>query len=133
MGVLELGDSAWWGVGEHFGVTLERQVLNVTGKLAGAASSSDADEALTDGALDSLEELNAADAIVYDYALERAGVGSREERTRLKDPCVCGTAVRLGDLCGPSAVKAAEYDMIAAALREHELELRRKDEELASV
>ena len=129
VGVLELGDSAWRGVGDHFGVTLRRQVLNVTGELGSAVSSSDAGEVLTEGALDLLEERTAADAMVYDYALERAGVASRDERTRLKRRALAAQLVRLGDLCGQSAVKVAMYDM----LQKVEGEIRRKDDELASV
>jgi len=145
VGILELGDSAWRGVGEHFGVTLQRHVMNVTGELGSAATSSDAGEVLTDRALDLLEERTAADAMVFDYALERAGVASREERTRLNERAFAAQLVRLGDLCGSSAAKAAEYDIVAANLHELEAgqesllereralqeELRRKDEELA--
>ena len=144
VGILELGDSAWRGVGEHFGVTLRSQILNVTGELGSAVSSSDAGEVLADGALDLLEERTAADAMVYDYALERAGVASRDERTRLGERAFAAQLVRLGDLCGRSAAKAAEYDIAAGNLqvleagqrslleRERALqeELRCKDEEL---
>ena len=147
VGILELGESAWRGVGEHFGVTLRRQVLNVTGDLGGAVSSSDAGEVFTDRALDLLEERTAADALVYDYALERAGVASRDERTRLNERAFAGQLVRLGDLCGRSAAKAADYDSVAGnlheleadqqSLLEHERalqeELRCKDEELAQM
>jgi hypothetical protein len=133
VGILELGDSAWRGVGEHFGVTLRRQVLNVTGDLGSAVSSGDVGEVITDRALDLLEERTAADAIVYDYALERAGVASRDERMRLKRRALAAQLVRLGDLCGQSAVKVAQHDMVAAALQELEEELRRKDDELAGV
>ncbi len=129
VGILELGVSSWQGVGEHFGVSLRRQVLNVTGELGSAVSSHDAGEVLTDGALDLLEERTAADAMVYDYALERAGVASREERTRLKGRALASQLVRLGDLCGRSAVKVAQYDM----LQKLGEELRRTDEQLASV
>jgi hypothetical protein len=145
VGILELGESAWRGVGEHFGVSLQRHVMNVTGDLGSAASSTDVGEVFTDGVLDLLEERTAADAIVYDYALEHAGVASREERTRLKERAFAAQLVRLGDLCGPSAAKAAQYDIVAANLHELEAgqqsllereralqeELRRKDEELA--
>jgi hypothetical protein len=129
VGILELGPSAWRGVGEHFGVTLRRQVLNVTGELGSAVSSGDTGEVLTDGALDLLEERTAADAMVYDYALERAGVASREECRRLKGRSLAAQLVRLGDLCGRSAVKVTQYDM----LQKLDEELRRRDEELATV
>ena len=145
VGILELGESAWRGVGEHFGVTLRSQVLNVTGDLGSAVSSSDAGDVVTDRALDLLEERTAADAIVYDYALERAGVASRDERTRLNERAFAAQLVRLGDLCGRSAAKAAEYDIVAGNLHELEAaqqsllereralqeELRCRDEELA--
>jgi hypothetical protein len=128
VGILELGVSSWQGVGEHFGVSLRRQVLNVTGELGSAVSSHDAGEVLTEGALDLLDERTAADAMVYDYALERAGVASLE-RTRLKGRALASQLVRLGDLCGRSAVKVAQYDM----LQKLGQELRRTDEQLASV
>jgi hypothetical protein len=145
VGILELGESAWRGVGEHFGVSLQRHVMNVTGDLGSAASGSDVGQVFTDDVPDLLQERTAADAILYDYALEHAGVASREERARLKERAFAAQLVRLGDLCGSSAAKAAQYDIVAANLRRLETgqqsllgreralqeELRRKDEELA--
>jgi hypothetical protein len=133
VGILELGESAWRGVGEHFGVTLQPGVFNVTGRLGSAVTGGNAGEVFTDDVLGLLEERTAADAIVYDYALERAGIAGREERRRLKERTFAAQLVRLGDLCGPSAVKAAEYDVVAATLERVEEELHRKDEELVSV
>lgn len=75
VGVLELDDTAWEGLGRHFGVELERQEVNVTGEV-GDPMSLAADECLTDGCLDSLERRNMVDRIVYEHGLRLAGISS---------------------------------------------------------
>jgi hypothetical protein len=128
VGILELGEHAWRGVGEHFGVSLDQRQTNVTGELGSAASSGDDGNVLTDGVLELLEQRSGADALIYDHALAAAGIASRAERQRISNHAFAAQLVRLGDLCGASAAKAARHDARERALEEA---LRRKDEELA--
>ncbi len=108
---------------------------------------------LTAEALDLIEQHSAADLLVYDHVLARAGLGAGERR-RLTHGAFAHQLVKLGDLVGHSATRladqvevlrtAAEGDrrQSQAALEESrdqrhadevhglESELRRRDEEL---
>jgi hypothetical protein len=116
VGVLELGDSAWRGVARLFGVTLDPIKANVTGELASLAAIRPEETLFTADALDLLEQRNAADVLVYDHALARAGVDARERR-RLSDGAFAHQLVKLGDLIGHSAAHAAVLAGTVESLR----------------
>ena len=136
VGVLELGQSAWDGVGQIFGVNIEQQRTHVTGDLGRAAGDVDDVDVLTAGALELLQERTAVDALVYDHALERAGL-EKSERNRVIDEAFAAQLVRLGDLCGVSAANAARLaataELLNGQLRDQSEELRRKDADLAQM
>lgn len=136
VGILELGQQAWEGVGHTFDVTLEPRRAHVTGELGSAASIVDDGEVLTGAGLELLEERTAVDALIYDHALERAGVASRE-RARVIKAAFASQLVRLGDLCGASAAKAARdaatVERLSDRLQQQSDEVRRKDEYLAQM
>lgn len=121
VGILERGQSAWDGVGHISGVKLERHRSNVTGELGSVAADRDDVGALTAGALELLEERTAVDALIYDQALDRAGL-DKSERNRVIDDAFASQLVRLGDLCGVSAASAARLaataDMLNGQLRD---------------
>ncbi len=108
VGVLELRDSAWLGVAQLFDVTLDPVELNVTGEVLRPTAAHREEEVLTAEAFELLAERSAADAIVYEYALTRAGLDAHE-RGRVKDLAFARQLVKLGDFLGRSAAQAAEY------------------------
>jgi hypothetical protein len=116
VGVIELGDSAWQGVARLFGVTLDPIKVNVTGELVSLAAIRPGEALFTANALDLLERRNAADMLVYDHALTRAGVDARERR-RLSDGAFAHQLVKLGDLIGHSAAHTAVLAGTVESLR----------------
>ncbi len=107
VGVLELGDSAWRGFSRLFGVPLEPRRLQVTGDLVSLVGASAGATLINSDALELIERRSAADRIVYDHALARAGVGDRE-RLRLAEEAFARQLVRFGDLLGDSAARLKE-------------------------
>ncbi len=69
VGVLELGDSVWRGLGRLFGVELDPTELNATEELGGLIPVGPGDCLLTPEALDLIEQRSAADLPVYDHVL----------------------------------------------------------------
>jgi hypothetical protein len=117
VGVLELDESVWRGVAQLFGVKLCPIEVNVAGELARPAAAPPAGrKLLTVDALDLIEQRSAADLIVYDHVLTRAGLDCRERR-RLADGAFAQQLVKLGDLVGSSAAEAAEQTKAAEVLR----------------
>jgi len=98
--VLEFGNRTWYGLERVFGVKLEPLKLNVTTE--GRATPIRPGEALlTDETLDLLEQRNAADLLVYDHLLARAGANTRE-RQRITQSAFVQQLAKFGDLVGHS-------------------------------
>jgi hypothetical protein len=107
VGVLELGDDAWRGVARLFAVTLDPVSVNVTGEHVVPEATQPEGEVFAADVLDLIERRSAADLLVYDHALIQAGLDARERR-RLMDSAFARQLVKLGDLVGHSAARAAE-------------------------
>ncbi len=107
VGVLELGEAVWSGLGGMFGVTLQPNAFNATEDHGALIPIGPNERLLTAETLELLEQRNAADLLVYDYALVRAGLDAPERRL-LTDSAFASQLVRLGDLIGRSAAQAAE-------------------------
>lgn len=101
VGVLELGSSAWQGLARLFGVELESRKVNVTSALACRDGAVPKENLLLEEAQGLVERRNAADRIVYDYALKAAGV-------------VCGERPRLADAAFQAQVSRTQ-DRFAGA------------------
>jgi hypothetical protein len=130
VGVLELDESAWRGVEQLFGVKLDPIEVNVTGEFVKPASAHLAGQKLmTADVLDLIEQRSAADLIVYDHALIRAGLDSRERR-RLANSAFANQLVKMGDLVGRSATEAAAQAKAAEILRNQLKEHEQRREEL---
>ncbi len=114
VGVLELGDDIWHGLGRMFGIKLEPLRLNMTEEVS-VIPVRLGDELLTAEALDLLEQRNAADLLVYDHALARAGANTHERR-RIARNAFAQQLVKFGDLVGHSAARAAEQAEMVAAM-----------------
>ncbi len=132
VGVLELGDSAWRGIADLFDVTLDPNKLNVTGELVSLAAVQPGETLFTADVLDLIEQRNAADLLVYDHALTRAGSDARERR-RLSDGAFAHQLVKLGDLIGHSAAQAAEQAGVVEVLRSQLEERERSHAELDEI
>ena len=109
VGVLELGSSAWNGLAELFGVSLEPQTVNVTGETCRPVAAPAGARLFTAETLQLLEQRNAADQIVYSYALSLQGMHEREGQ-QIAESALAAQLVRLGDLLGSSAARLAEQD-----------------------
>lgn len=110
VGVLELGEDTWRGVARLFAVTLDPIDVNVTGEHVIPEAIRPEEELFAgDGVdiLDLLERRNAADLLLYDHALARAGLDAQERR-RLMDGAFARQLVKLGDILGHSAAQATE-------------------------
>jgi hypothetical protein len=116
VGVLELGNHAWHGLGRHFGLRLEPKSVNVTGETHSPVAASPGEKLFTTDALDLLEQRSAADRIVYDHALARAGIRGREG-LRLAGSAFAAQLIQLGDLLGASAARLAEQSQAAEDTR----------------
>jgi hypothetical protein len=82
VGVVELGNM-WQGLARLFDVELIPSRLNVTEELEGPAAA-EPKERVTRETLDLIEQRNAADLLVYDHVLARAGLNA-SERQQLGD------------------------------------------------
>jgi hypothetical protein len=130
IGVLELDERVWRGVEKLFGVKLNPIEVNVTGELVKPASAHLAGQKLlTVDVLDLIEQRSAADLIVYDHALLRAGLDSRERR-RLANGTFANQLVKMGDLVGRSAAEAAAQAESAEVLRSQLKEQEQRSEKL---
>jgi hypothetical protein len=116
VGVLELGSDVWQGLARLFDAKLEPARLNVTEELGSPMAVGPGEELVTAKALDLIEQRSAADLLVYDHALSRAGLETRE-RQRLGDGAFAHQLVKLGDLVGNAAAHAAEQAMVLEELR----------------
>jgi hypothetical protein len=116
VGVLELGQTVWSSLGAMFNVTLQPNAVNATEEHGPLIPIGPNERLLTAETLELLEQRNAADSLVYDHALARAGLDTRERRL-LTDGAFAGQLVKLGDLIGRSAAQAAERSEQVAALR----------------
>ena len=116
VGILELDGNIWQGLERLFGVKLNPTRLNVTDELGSPTPLGPEEKLITAEVLDLIEERNAADLLVYDHALTRAGVDA-DERRRLTDGAFAGQLVKLGDLVGYSAARAAEQAGVVEVLR----------------
>jgi hypothetical protein len=123
VGVLELGGDIWHGFARLFDVELTPTKLNVTEELGKPMTTEQGGELLTDEALDLIGQRSAADLLVYDHALSRAGVEACERR-RLGEGAFARQLVKLGDLVGKSATQAAEraatFEALHSRLKEQE-------------
>jgi hypothetical protein len=117
VGVLELGDDLWKGLAEMFGVDLEPVSVNVTEDLEGLIAMDPRQPLFTKEALELIERRTAADSLVYEHVLARAGLDVAE-RQRLRDAAFAQQLVKLGDLVGRSAARTAEQAVLVEALRE---------------
>ena len=106
VGALELGQAAWQGVAQLFGVRLDPVRENVTGHGVELATVGSEACASSPEALSLLHQRVEADAIVYDYALARMGV-EEAARRRLADDAFAQQQVRFDNLVGPSALRVA--------------------------
>jgi hypothetical protein len=116
VGVLELGDDLWKGLAEMFGVDLEPIRVNVTEDLDGLVALDPRQPLFTKEALELLERRSAADSLVYEHVLARAGLDVAE-RQRLRAAAFAQQLVKLGDLVGQSAARAADQAALVDALR----------------
>ncbi|HVR05898.1 MAG TPA: hypothetical protein VMS02_07630 [Solirubrobacteraceae bacterium] len=97
-GVLELGDSAWQGMGQFFGAALHPRRLNAAGDHGAPTPADTAHAEVVDAEeLQLLEQRSTADRIVYEQALELAGVGPLD-RSRIADVALASGLDRLEDL-----------------------------------
>jgi hypothetical protein len=112
--VLEFGNSVWRGLAHMFEVELEPLKMNVT-EDRGTTPIGPGEELLTVEALDLLEQRNAADLLVYDHVLAHAGANVCE-RQRIKQGAFAHQLVKLGNLLGHSAGRAAEQAEMIEAL-----------------
>jgi hypothetical protein len=78
VGVLELGSSAWQGLGNLFGVAVNPTTINVTSELGSSAKLELPDASFTSSVRDLIEQRNAGDRMVYDHALKSAGLVGEE-------------------------------------------------------
>ncbi len=106
VGALELGSDTWDGLGRLFGLKLKPRSLNVTGETYRPLAAPPGERLLTADALDLLEQRNAADRIVFDHALARAGIRGRK-RLRLAESSFADQLVRLRDMLGHSTATPA--------------------------
>jgi cell division protein FtsB len=132
VGVIELGDSAWRGVARLFDVTLDPIKANVTGELESLAAIRPGETLFTTEAFDLLEQRNAADMLVYDHMLTLAGLATHE-RQQLRDGAFARQLVKLGDLLGHSAARAAEQAGAVEVLRSELKERERSHAQLDEV
>jgi hypothetical protein len=116
VGVLERGDDMWGRLSELFGVTLEPLSVNRTEDLDGMIGMDPREPVFTPQALELIEQRTAADMLVYDHVLARAGLGASERR-QLKDGAFAQELVKLGDLVGRSAARAAEQAALVGVVR----------------
>jgi hypothetical protein len=116
VGVLELGGSVWQGLGRLFDVKLKPTKLNVTEELGSPTAAAPGEKLLTAGTLDLIERRSAADLLVYDHALTHTDLDAGARR-RLGDGAFAQQLVKLGDLAGASAARAAEQAVTVEALR----------------
>ncbi|HXA54732.1 MAG TPA: hypothetical protein VNV37_07640 [Solirubrobacteraceae bacterium] len=116
VGVLELGDGAWDGLGQSFGVTLAPTTSNVTPPAPNPIGVATDAALLAQGAIALIEQRSAADLRVYHHALALAGVAA-EHRKALCDQAFAHQLVKLGDLAGRSATQAADHAATIDALR----------------
>ena len=107
VGILELGEFVWRGLRRMFDVKLDPTMVNVTEEFGNLIAMGQEGQLLTAETIDLLEQRTAADLLVYDHALVRAGVDARERRL-LANGAFARQLVKLGDLAGRSAVQAAE-------------------------
>jgi hypothetical protein len=94
VGVLELGDKAWRGLAQLFGVHLEPRRINVTGDLGDPAPPTPGERLLTLDALHLVAQRNAADKIIYEHALSLADM-RRRERLNLAESAFAKQLTRL--------------------------------------
>jgi hypothetical protein len=107
VGVLELGASAWEGVAQLFGVTLNPITINVTGEQIAPTPVEPGEKFLTAEALDLIAQRSVADVILYEHALTHAGIDTPLHQ-RLTDSIFSRQLVQAGDLLGRTTGDAVE-------------------------
>ncbi len=107
VGVLELSDGLWPGLAKLFELELDPTSVNVTEELGDLIPTPPADQLLTTETFKLIEQRNEVDLLIYDHVLARVGLDARERR-RLGDSAFARELVKLGDLLGRSAARAAE-------------------------
>jgi hypothetical protein len=139
VGVLELGHTAWEGVGRLFDATLTPIEVNVAGLNLPMPMPGDDPVPFSCEDLALIEQRSAADAIVFDHALQRAGLSGRQRR-QLSDGAFARQLVRFGGLLGRCGARAPEpseaVELLQAQLHEQEelrAELARHREWLAGI
>ncbi len=116
VGALELGATAWEGIGRVFGVRLEPTVVNATGVGLSPVAIKDEEHLMTKDVLELLALRTNVNRRLYDQVLAQAGLGA-DERRSLVQYAFAGQLVKLGDLVGHSAADAAKQTAAVTALR----------------
>jgi hypothetical protein len=106
VGVLELGDVLWPGLSELFGVVLEPVSAHVTGEESRPVELPAGDRVVTRETLTRIEQRTRADAILYEHALESAGVDAADRRL-ISDLAFVEEVAHVQSLIGPRARRAA--------------------------
>jgi hypothetical protein len=119
VGVLEHGRSTWLGLSKLFGVELSPFNENATGSSGIAGGLLPFREPISELTFDLLDARAAVDALIYRHALAAAGCDERRAE-RIRDTAFAAQLVRLGDIAGVSAARAAEH---AGRLAELEAEI----------
>lgn len=129
VGVLELGESMWRGVERLLDVPLQRLTVNATDDHLRLRAPRRGQPLFTPAALEALEQRAAADMLVYQHALTRAGLRTSERR-RLTERAFASQLVKLGDLAGNSAAHVSEQSEALAAARDQQESRSRAQAEL---
>jgi Sulfotransferase domain len=124
VGILELPDEAWRGVGELFGVELRPQHRHVTGKEDVSAGPDEIQQGMLPvppfggtETLELLERRSAGDAILYERIASRFR-GSAEGASGLADAAFAGQLVRYGAFTADAAAEVEGERRAHAATRE---------------
>jgi hypothetical protein len=97
VGVLELGASAWQGLGDLFGVSVDPKAINITAELGHSERLELQGENFTSDVRDLIELRSAGDRILYGHALKAAGL-IEAESSRLANVAFCAQLSRARDL-----------------------------------
>ena len=129
VGFVERDAEAWEGVGNVFGLRLERLRENVTGDAGVVADALPVPRWDAERVLDLLEQRCAVDALIYGRLLARR-CGSEREARRVADAAFAAQLVRLGDATGTAAAAVAAPDEYVDGLRRQIAERDREIERL---
>ena len=129
VGFMQRGEEVWRRLAELFDVRLQPAKANGTDELERPLAIPPGRELLTSETLELLERRTAADRLVYDRTLARAGVDA-EERWRLAQVAFAHELVKLGDLVGESAARLAAVHEQEHAIERLQAAVQRREEDL---